>query len=226
MTVQREVLEFCDVFNRAQALSTTPGQNGWTIKDTSAAGAPTYLVATGDGGGMVLTMASTSEAEILTMYHNDVLCFDLATIQRCEIVAKVSGIDAVTTLVMGLASAQNDAADSVSVSAWFRMEGSASTTALVVETDDNTVNNDDVATSTTLSSTYKKLDIDFTDGLANVKFYVDNARVAESTTFNMSAVASGQNVQPFVQLQKASGTGVGAVTIKKFKIVYTETTGA
>lgn len=224
--INREVLQFCDYFNRPQALTTTPGQNGWTVKDTSSGGTPTYLVASGDGGGMALTLVNTSEAEIVTMYHNNVLNFDLAKIQFVEMIAKVSGIDSVTTLTMGVAAAQADADDDIVTNAWFRMEGSASTTALVVETDDAVTDLNDKATGTTLSSTYKTLRIDFTNGLADVRFYVDGERVAASTTFDMSGLTAGLNVQPFVQIQKASGTGVPAVTIKKFLIQYTEANGA
>jgi len=226
MTVSRKVYHFCELFNHAQALTTTPGQNGWTVKDTSSAGTPTYLVATANGGGMVLTLASTSEAEIVTMYHDNVLVFDLRTIQHVEMIVSVAGIDAVTTLVFGLASAQNDTPDTVSINTWFRMEGSVSTSALVTETDDNTVNNDDKATGATLAAVLKRFEIDFTNGLNDVRFFVDGERVSPLTTFDMSAVAADQNVQPFVQLQKASGTGVPSVTIKKFDIQYTEATGA
>ncbi len=224
--VNREVLRFAEYFNRAQALTTTPGQNGWTIKDTSSGGTPTYLVATGDGGGMVLTLVSTSEAEVVTMYHNDVLCFDVRTIQFVEMIVKVSGVDAVTVLTMGLASAQSDTDDSVATNAWFRMQGSVSTSNLLVETDDAVTDNDDKATGVTLSSTYKTLRIDFTKGLANVKFSVDGEPVSGINTFDMSGLASGLNVQPWVQLQKTSGTGTPAVTIKKFLIQYTEANGA
>ena len=41
-----------DRFNRAQALTTTPGENGWTIKDTSSAGTPTYLMGNVAGGAL------------------------------------------------------------------------------------------------------------------------------------------------------------------------------
>jgi len=224
--VNREVLVFADYFNRAQALTTTPGANGWTVKDTSAAGTPTYLVATGDGGGMVLTCTSTSEAQIITMYHNNVLCFDVRTIQNVEIIAKVSGVDAVTTLTMGVAAAQADADDDIVTNAWFRMEGSVSTSLVVVETDDAVTDTDDVATGKTLSSTYKTFVIDFTKGISDVRFYIDGERVASGTTFTMAGLTAGLNVQPFVQLQKASGAGTPVATIKKFRIQYTEASGA
>ena len=136
-------LEGGDFFDRAQVFTTTPGQNGWTIADTSAAGAPTYLCITEDGGAAKLTLAATSELEIVTLYMNDVLPLDLASLQSVEFVAKVEAIDAVTTLVFGVGSARNDTSDTVATSAWFRMEGSASTSNVVVETDDGVVDRDD-----------------------------------------------------------------------------------
>jgi hypothetical protein len=217
---------FIDNFARAQAFTTTPGMNGWTIKDTSSAGTPTYLCVTEDGGALKLTMAANEEVEIVTLYQNDVLPYDLRHISNVWWVAKVAGFAALDTLVLGVANAQNDASDTVGVNAWFRMEGSVSTTALVVETDDNVVNTDDVATGTTLAAVYKRMLIDFSQGLGNVRFYVDGARVAAGTTFNMSAVAAGQNVQPFIQLQKASSVSVGSVTVAQFGITYKWTYGA
>jgi len=215
-----------DMFNRAQAFTTTPGENGWTIKDTSAAGAPTYLCVTEDGGAAKLTLAATSEAEIVTLYTNDVLTFDVRKLKRVEYIALVAGIDSVTTLVFGVGSAQNDTADSVATNAWFRMEGSVSTTAVVVETDDATNDNNDVATGSTLAATYKQFVIDFESGISDVRFFIDGERVAASTTFDMSALTAGLNVQPFVQLQKASGTGVPSITIAKCQIDYNYAYGA
>lgn len=222
--VNREVLQFCDYFNRAQALTTTPGQNGWTSKATGTT--PTYLVASDDGGGMKLTLTSTSENQYATMYQNDVLNFDLARIQFVEMIARVTGIDAATVITLGLASAWNATDDTIATNAWFRMQGSASTSALLVETDDGVSDVDDKATGTTLGSTYKTLRIDFTNGLTDVRFYVEGERVAAGTKFDMSGLTAGLNVQPFANVSKASGTGVPTLTIKKFLIQYIEANGA
>ena len=224
--ITRGTSEFCDLFARAQVFSTTPGVNGWTIADTSAAGTPTYLCITEDGGAAALTCAATSEAENLCLYFNDVLPWDLANLQYVKFVAKVAGIDSVTTLTMGVGSARNDTPDSVATNAWFRMEGSASTTAVVVETDDNVTDNDDKATGQTLSSVYKTFLIDFTNGLSDVRFYIEGERVASATTFNMSGLTAGLNVQPIIQIQKASGTGVPAVTIALIEAQFRYAYGA
>lgn len=224
MTVTREVICWESRLDRAQALTTTPGQDGWTIFDTSSAGAPTCLAVS--GGGIALTCAADSEAEVLNMYQNDVLPFALNKIKRVSFNAKVTGIDAVTTLVMGLASARNSTADTVSLSAWFRMEGSASLTLVVCETDDNVTNTDDKATGVTLADTWKHFEIDFTYGIGDVRFFIDGARVAPTQTFSMAAIVGTDLVQPYVQIQKASGTGVPAVTTRDWKIEYVTALGA
>jgi hypothetical protein len=209
-----------DLFDRAQSYGATPGQNGWTVSDTSASGTPSYVNITEDGGAAKLTLAATSEAEEVTLFQNDVLPFDIRTLKYAKFVAQVAGIDAATTLCFGLASARNATPDDVAVNAWFRLQGSASTSAIVVESDDATTDNDDKATGYTLASVYKTFLIDFTNGLSDVRFYIEGERVAAGTTFNLSAVAAGQNVQPYITLQKASGTGTPSVTIALCEICF------
>ena len=222
MAVTNELICFKDNFNRGQTYSTTPGHNGWTLEITGT----TPTIANQNGGGVKLTLTSTSEAQICTLYQNDVLWIPLLGLQRMRFNALVGGIDAVTTLVMGLASGQNDTADSVTTNAWFRMEGSASLTAIVTETDDNTTDNNDVATGATLAATSKEFIIDFSRGLSDIRFFVDGQQVSLGTTFSMAAATSSTYVQPFFQIQKASGTGVPTVTIGRVELEYTKALGA
>lgn len=224
--ISRGVTTFIDNFNRAQAFTTTPGMNGWTIKDTSSAGTPTYLCITEDEGAAALSFDSQSEEQVLTLYQNDVLMYDVRHIHNIWWIAKVSAFSAVSTLCLGVGSATSDTEDSVATNAWFRMQGSASQTAVLAETDDGTTDLDDKATGVTLSSTYKKFLIDFTQGLNDVRFFVDGVRVAQATTFDMSALTAGLNVQPFVRLHKASGATVDAVTLAQFGITYEWAYGA
>lgn len=207
-----------DRFDRAQEFTTTPGGVfGWTIKDTSAAGTPTYLC-TADGA--VLTTTATSEAQILTLYQNNVLPFLLNKIRRVEFTAKLSGVDAVTLLTMGLASAQNDTPDSVMINAWFRLQGSVSQTLLLLETDDNVTDNDDKATGVVIGvDTFKRYMIDFSQGLSKVMFLIDGQPVG-AIDFSMTGAGATQGMQVFFQLQKASGTGVPILTIRDVEIEY------
>ena len=156
MAITREVKVWRDDFDRAQALTTTPGQNGWTIKDTSTTGTPTYLCASADGGALVLTLEATSEAQYVTAFHNDVLNFRLDKLIYVEFNLKVAGINSVTTLVVGVSSAargtHTQVPDAETYNAWIRMEGSVSTANIVVETDDTVTDKDDIATGKTLAA--------------------------------------------------------------------------
>ena len=104
----RGTKQFVDLFDRAQVFSATPGQNGWTIADTSSSGTPTYLCVTEDGGAAALTLAATSEAENVCLFFNDVLPYDPRQVKYAKFVAKVAAVDSVSTIVFGLASARNE----------------------------------------------------------------------------------------------------------------------
>lgn len=193
--------------------------------DTSSAGSPTVKGAA--GGGIALTLASTSEIENLCFYQGDVLPFDIDEIVRVEFVAKcTAALDSTTSIAMGLASARNDAIDSITEAALFRCIGSNS---VVVETDDGTNDNDDVATGLTLGASYKRFAIDFATRnttqeppslslgrKSNIEFLMGNAngslrRVASGTRFDMSNYSGG--LQLFFQLQKTADTNVDSLTI-------------
>lgn len=209
---------FCDDFFGADTFTTAGQGSPWAIADTSTSGTPTYAtVSPSATGEIAMTLASTSEPENVCLSFGDKLCFDIDNIQRFEARIKVSGCTTGTEIVFGLGSARNDTTDSVANNAWFKMVGATSTTAIVVETDDGTTDNDDVATGATLSTTYKRFVIDFTGGKSNVKFYVDGVRVAASTTFSMAAATS--SLQPIIQIQKGTNTNVDAITIDYVEVV-------
>ena len=147
------------------------------------------------------------------MYQSDVLNYDIDSLIHAEFRVKtVAALDSTSSLAFGLATARNDAIDSLASHASFRLIGS---NAVVVETDDSVNDNDDVATGTTLVATYKKFVIDF-QNKADVKFYIDGVRVAASTTFDMTNFSTG--LQPYVQLQKTSDTNTDSVTVDYIKI--------
>ena len=89
---------------------------------------------------------------------------------------------------------------------------------LLIETDDTTTNNDDTATGiTSVAGTYDIYKIDFTD-LEDVRFYVNGVHVSTATTFDMSDLTAAEKImQPYFSLDKASGTGVGDLTIDYVK---------
>lgn len=203
----------------------------WCKKITGAA-PPTC--ASVSGGPMELALTSASQAQIVTFYMGDILPFDIDDLIRVSFLAKISDeLDASVNAVLGLAGAQNDDPDAVAANAWFKLGGSNS---LLCESDDGTTDNDDKATGLTLGASYKRLAIDFSEGIhsqsppsqslggkSNVIFSAGNSngslrRVAHNTRFDMSGYSS--NLQLFAQIQKASGTAVGTLSILEAEVEY------
>lgn len=195
------------------------GAGGPFVKaDTSSSGAPT--IGGLNGGGLRMLLASTNEVENLCVYMGDILPFDIDEIIAVEFVVKtIASLDSATSLAFGLCSARNDAIDSLAAHASFRCIGDNS---IVVETDDGTNDNDDVATGLTLGATWKRFRIDFASRIttleppsvskgrkSNIEFYGANdngslRRVASGTRFDMSNYSSG--LQLYWQLQKTADT--------------------
>lgn len=225
----KSVREICDSFKGAFSFSATRGAHRYTIKDTSSAGTPTYA-STADGA--VLTLASTNEAEIVTLYSSDILWLDIDDLVSITFHGVKLSTSFVDDVVIGLGSAQNDTLDSVAANAWFKCTGSNS---IVVESDDGTTDKDDIATGLSLGSTARSLTIDFSTEVKTVNpgtstgkiatFFVEDSnglmrRVGTGTCFDMSAYSSG--LQPFIQLQKASGTTTPSVTVAGISVKFRE----
>lgn len=210
----QDFIEYCDDFLGHGELPASQSDSDWLVDDTSASGTPTYVKG-GVGGAATLTLASTSEVENVSLHHGDDLGFDIDSIIRAEFRVKtVASLDSAVTIVFGMGSARADDPDAVAANAFFKLSGSNS---VVVETDDGTTDNDDVATGKTLGADYKRFVIDFSGGKSNVKFYVDGDSVATSTTFDMSGYSAG--LQPIIQIQKTADTAADSVSVDYVKIV-------
>ena len=228
MAVNRYTTLQFDDFNRAQTYTTTPtGAFGWRITVTAAGGTPTYLTTSQDGGAAVITLAATNEVENVSFTQNDVLNYDWRALQWVEWTVRSStGFTSGDTCFFGVGNARNDAVASITEKAVFKLVAATSTTAVVIDTKDGTTAISDIATGNTLSSTYKKFTIDFTNGIADVRFYINGARVATSQTFNLSALTSGNNCQLMAQLQKTATTSVSDFQISRVALQYTVAEGA
>lgn len=212
----QDFVEFVDDFIGGETFSTAGQGSPWAVAETAAAGTPTYAMVTPSATGEIaITHSSTNEIQNVCLSFGDTLPFDIDNLQSIEMRVKVGAatINAATSLAFGLASARNDAIDSIANHASFRLIGA---NAVLVETDDSVNDNDDVATGQSLGTAYKKFLIDFTGGKSDVKFYVDGKRVAAATTFDMSN-ATG-SLQPYVQLQKTAATSVDSVTVDYVRI--------
>ena len=191
--------------------------NKWLYTD---AGAATEAL---DGvSGAVLTFDATNEnQEAGIVNQGNVLAWDIS---KGLIIEFRAALTVLPTLVaeahLGvLGESQVDdkqiaSADDYAEHACFVADGSG---AIVIYTDDGTDDNDAVATGiTVLAGVNHVYRIDFTDD-SDVKFYIDGAGVATTTTFDLSAIASPL-VQPYVNMTKHDGAGLGTLTLDYIKI--------
>lgn len=212
-----------DFFGSGSLQATAAGGDRWDITDTSSAGTPTYAYVDGAATGEVqLAFDSQAEVQNVCLSFGDTLGIDIDLIQgfECRVKMNQAALDATTQVAFGLAGDRNDAIDSIAQAALFRVIGADSTTAVVVETDDGTNNNDDVATGQTLINAYKTFKIDFSNGTSDVRFFMDNGngvmtRVASGTTFDMSNYTG--SLQPYFQIQKTSDANTDGMTIDYVK---------
>jgi len=211
---------FYDDFLGADGLAALPAggfeQAGvkWAVIDVGDA--TEAFTADAPNGAVMLHIHATSEAEDAVLCWNDQLGLSILNGGILEFCATLTTLPTTgVACVAGLAGPHNLDKDTIANHAWFRWQASG---ALVVETDDTTTDNDDVATGiTSVAGTYDIYKIDFTD-LEDVRFYVNGVHVATDTTFDMSDLTAGESVmQPYFSLDKASGTGVGDLTIDYVK---------
>lgn len=223
--------EFCDDFLGGGIFGTSAtAYDPWVIADTSTTGTPTYTrldhgESTGDFAPGVAKLAfdSQGEAQNVCLSWGDKLAFDANKVRgfECRVRQSQATKDAATTLAFGLTGDRNDAIDSVAVALLFRLAAATASNVVVVESDDGTTNNDDVATGQSLTNTWKRFKIDFSNGLSDVRFFMGDGndglvRVASGTTFDFSAHTGA--LQPFFQIQKTSDTNTDAVEIDYVKI--------
>lgn len=216
----RHEWQFFDDFVGGGTFGTSASENDpWVVTDTSSAGTPTYIrvdlgesTIVGAQGQARISFDAQSEIQNVCLSFGDRLAFDIDKIDGFETRVRMgqATMDATTQFACGLTGDRNDAIDSVAVAAIFRVVGADSTTALVVENDDASNTNDDVATGTTLVNAWKTLRIDLSTTSA-CTFWVDDAQVASATTFDMSNHTGG--LQPFFQIQKTADTNTDSFDI-------------
>lgn len=193
---------------------------GLTPRITRTAGSP--LIAPTDdvlAGNVVLQLEATNEAQVVALDWDDQLTIDPTKPCLVQFRAQISGVAANTRFIFGLASAYNATFDSIVSNAWFRIEGNS----LVVytETDDGTTDNDDKAHGATLvAATDYTFTVDLTRGTSDIRFFVDDdGGGGVGRSLSAAALTTSTLLQPFVALQKASGTGTQSITLKWIRVV-------
>jgi hypothetical protein len=207
----QDFIDFKDDFLGGNVLTaaTTPGVGPWKLTVTGAA-PPTAAMATpSNGGALLFTLTAGDEVQNVCLDFNNILAFDIDQLLSAEFrVQCVASVTSAVSIGFGLQSARNNDLAATTAHAQFRIIGNNN---VVVETDDDVLDNNLIATGKTLGAAYKRFYIDFSGGKKNVKFYIDGERVAASKTFDMSNYSA--SLQPFLQIQKTTGTQTGTATI-------------
>jgi hypothetical protein len=197
--------------------------SSWTKAEVKTNGSTTLVGLTGVAGGVLSgAVSNTNEALAVEAYHGDICSFKADDIHTFACRLKcVADITTAEYLVFGLRSARNDNPDTPTYNVQFKL---AASTAIVLESDDGVTDNDDKASAGTLSTTFKEFMIDFRQGLSDIRFFASDAsgklvRLAPKTTFNAASL-TGQFLQPFFVVGKASGTTTPGIYVDYCDILY------
>jgi hypothetical protein len=116
--------------------------------------------------------------------------------------------------VWGVTSAWADGPDAITYSAFFTADGSGE---IFCETDDAATDASTTSGVTVLTTETKIYRIDFTDAATSgIRFYIDGALVKTSAAW--AANAANSKLQPYLGMYKATGAGVGDITVDYVRI--------
>jgi len=186
----------------------------WSKKIVLTAGSPTVAkTADGVNGLVACSLDVTSEKQDAALHMNDELMFSIA--QGAIFEARLS-LTTLPTLAgvasFGLWGAWADGGSAYRVG--FEVPAGGIVTC---ESDDNATDTAAASSTTLVAGTYNIFRIDCTDQ-SDIKFYIDGARVCSSTTFANAASAANSKCQPHLGLYKASGAGLGVMSIDYVRI--------
>ena len=185
----------------------------WTKKIVGLAPPTVAKAANGVNGLVACTLAVTSEKEDAVLHMDDQLSLSIA--QGAIFEARLS-LDTLPTLVavasFGLWGAWADGGSAYRVG--FEVPAGGIVTC---ESDDNAADISAESAITLVAGTYNIFRIDCTIQ-TDIKFYIDGVRVCSSTTFANTASAANSKCQPHIGLYKASGAGLGVISIDYVRI--------
>lgn len=213
----RTVGVFRDDFLGYQAMLSESGSTGrWhTVLVGTSGNEKIQIDANEHGGVLEFVIAADDEAEDTVLYFGDQLQFDINSLIKFRCRAAVVTPGTGVRVVFGMASAHNLDKDTVAEQCWFSLDAGL---ALKAESDDGgTENNDDKTVATLVTGVWHDYEIDF-QMVADVKFFMDGAQVATATTFDMTVMTT--EMQPYVSLDKASGTGTANLKLDYVEIIF------
>ncbi len=209
-----KILPLYPVFFEDDFLGNTLNTVAWGARDTGAA--TEAVVADAANGVLGLALDATNEVQLAGVDWADQRTLVLNQGLQMEARFRLSVLPTGSVVAcVGLCGDHNAAVNTVAQSIWFRADGSG---AITVESDDGTNETSLVSTGTTVTTAdWLVVRIDCTT-ITDVRFYINGARVASGTTFNMSATAA-LALQPVVRIGKESAaTTVGTMQVDYVRV--------
>lgn len=218
-------IQFADDFLGAGYTASLPAMGSpvigcpWVAKVVKTAGSPSAAaVANAAGGQIALALDATSEKQEATLTWNDSLALDASKYLNFEARVALSVAPSATGVqaVFGLSTAWIDGPDNATQLIQFGCK--ANNNLSVRLTDKSGLVTTAAAllaqpsTQLTLDTNFHILRIDATSP-ADVKFFLDGARVNQPNSVAFTTTGSGAILQPYLSVYKPSGTGVATLTV-------------
>ena len=187
----------------------------WVYKDISAVGAPTCAILADTVNGIIeCALDNQNEVQTVEVNMDDQLVFSIAQglIFEARITCSVLPAASAARGVFGMGGAW------VAEGANHRVAFEILTGGTIqAECDDAATDTSADTGITAVAGTYNIFRIDCTTQ-TDIKFFIDGVRVAGSTTFANAASAANSKCQPHVGLYKASGAGLGVLSVDYVKV--------
>ena len=218
--------------------ATSPSVSMWSQKVTGAA----PPVVSNLGTGLKLALTNASQAQCLQVNFNDLLPFDIDDIAYAAFDAYIPAGDQLSVSAVrafiGLGSAMNADYSAMTYLAGFSIAGGTTQGNVYAEADDNS--SDKAAdTGIAMPTSFRTFLIDFYSGVKPgygstaarggkevPRFWICDAgatpnrgnrkEVCKTTDFSMGNYSG--NLQPIIQIEKASGTGTGSLVVSRVRI--------
>ena len=186
----------------------------WSKKITGAAPPTVAKTADGVNGLVACSLTADSQAQEAALHMNDELMFSVAqgAILECRLtISTAPTLNGVAS--WGLHGAYGAGGSN------FRAGFEVTAASLIpsCEVDDNVTDTAAASGVTLVVGTYNIFRIDATNQ-ADIKFYIDDVPVAGSTTFASAASAANSKMQPHFGVYKASGAGLGVISVDYVRV--------
>lgn len=185
----------------------------WTKKLVGAAPTTVAKTANGVNGFVLCSLTADEQKQDAALHMDDQLSLSIA--QGAIFETRLSFTTLPTLAAVGSFGLWGAWADGGSA---YRVGFEVPAGGIVTcESDDNATDTAAASTVTLVAGTYNIFRIDCTTQ-TNIKFYIDGARVCSTTTFANAASAANSKAQAHLGLYKASGAGLGVMSIDYVKV--------